>query len=397
MPSRSVLIEIAHAAARVVERPAAGAGGRAAAAAARLLARHLAVRPAHHAVELPAHGIEPRGDHGAGVAGVLLQAGKARARRLLARDQAPPEAVAEADRPDRQEHVEREGDEPLAQVALGAEGLAQHQPHQEGQRDDDGDHQHVVGDRHAAGQALPLAGGRGGDADDEVAHAVPGGVARDDQQHERGHADQRVAPEQIVGHPAPAQSPRLCPSLGHTRIPPKLPAAHANTGKWRALSRCRSGRAMDRGCRHGCAQQCTSLNQLQSVARRQQPRPRNTTSPPFARSSPARRTRSARRSARCACPGPSRRACRARRPAAAASANASMSRAPDAPIAERRRQIDVQVRREAPAQVGKVGAEIADVGEALLQRGILERADEVAGHRVLARKRQQQHVRAARR
>ena len=155
MPSRRVLIGIAHAAARIVERPAAGARGRAAAAAARLLARHLAVRPAHHAVELAAHGIEPRGDHGAGVARILLQAGKARARRLLAGDQAPPEAVAEADRPDRQEHIERKGDEPLAQMPLGAEGLAQHQPHQEGERDDDGDHQDVVGERHAAGQLCP--------------------------------------------------------------------------------------------------------------------------------------------------------------------------------------------------------------------------------------------------
>ena len=42
MPSRSVVIGIAHAAPRVVERTAAGARGRAAAAAARLLARHLA-------------------------------------------------------------------------------------------------------------------------------------------------------------------------------------------------------------------------------------------------------------------------------------------------------------------------------------------------------------------
>ena len=117
MPSRRVVIGIAHAAARIVERPAAGARGRAAAAAARLLARHLALRPAHHAVELAAHRIEPRGDDGAGVARVLLQAGEARARRLLAGDQAPPEAVAEADRPDREEHVEREGDQPLAQRA----------------------------------------------------------------------------------------------------------------------------------------------------------------------------------------------------------------------------------------------------------------------------------------
>ena len=114
MPSRRVVIGIAHAAPRVVERAAPGARGRAAAAAARFLARHLAVGPAHDAVELAAHGIEPRGDDGAGIARILLQAGKAGARRLLAGDQAPPEAVAEADRPDREEHIERKGDEPLA-------------------------------------------------------------------------------------------------------------------------------------------------------------------------------------------------------------------------------------------------------------------------------------------
>src|SRR6185436_19930518 len=92
---------VAHAASRIVERPASRARGRAAAAPARLLARHLAVGPAHHAVELPAHGIEPGGDDGAGIARILLQTGKARSRRLLAGDQAPPETVAEADRPDR--------------------------------------------------------------------------------------------------------------------------------------------------------------------------------------------------------------------------------------------------------------------------------------------------------
>ena len=49
---------------------------------------------------------------------VLLQAGEPRARRLLARDQAPPEAVAEADRPHGEEHVERKGDQPLGQSVL---------------------------------------------------------------------------------------------------------------------------------------------------------------------------------------------------------------------------------------------------------------------------------------
>src|SRR5262249_42728205 len=122
---------VAHAAPGIVERPAAGARGRAAAAAARLLALHLAVRPRDELVELsfcaPARG----GDGGAPTARTLLQPGRARACRLLAGDQAPPEAVAEANRPDRQEDVEWERDEPLAQMPLGPEGLAQHQPHQE--------------------------------------------------------------------------------------------------------------------------------------------------------------------------------------------------------------------------------------------------------------------------
>ena len=60
-----------------------------------------------------------------------------------------------------------------------------------------------------------------------------------------------------------------------------------------------------------------------------------------------------------------------------------------APTAERLRQIDVQVRREAAGQLGEVRAEIADVGKALLLGRVLERAHEIAGDRVLARERQQ--------
>src|SRR5690606_28061288 len=99
---------VAHAHPGVVERPAPGPRRRAAAAAARLLAGHLAFGPAHHAVELRTDRIEPRGDDRAGVACVLLQAGKSGAGRLLARDQAPPEPVSEADRPDGEEDIERE-------------------------------------------------------------------------------------------------------------------------------------------------------------------------------------------------------------------------------------------------------------------------------------------------
>src|SRR5262249_24455288 len=91
---------IAHAAARIVEGPAPSTRWRAAAAATVLLAAHLAVGPADHAVELTAYGIEPRRDHGGRVARILLKAGKAGARCLLAGNQAPPEAVAETDRPD---------------------------------------------------------------------------------------------------------------------------------------------------------------------------------------------------------------------------------------------------------------------------------------------------------
>src|SRR5215471_17397940 len=129
----------------------------AAAAATVLLAGHLAVRPADHAVELTAYGIEPGRDHGGRIARILLKAGKAGARCLLAGDQAPPEAVAEPDRPDGKERVEGERDEALAHLALGAERLAQHQPHQEREGHHNGDHQCVIGDRHAAWQQLLLA------------------------------------------------------------------------------------------------------------------------------------------------------------------------------------------------------------------------------------------------
>ncbi len=104
--------EIAHARRALVERAAASPGRRAAAAAAGFLARHLAVRPSDHAVELDFTASSRAAIDGAHRA--RPPAGRhARARGLLAGDQAPPEAVAETDRPHREEHIEREGDEPL--------------------------------------------------------------------------------------------------------------------------------------------------------------------------------------------------------------------------------------------------------------------------------------------
>ena len=141
---------IAHGASRVVERAAPSARGGAATAAAGLLARHLAVRPTDDAVELAAHRVEARRDDGTRVPRVLFEPREPDARCLLAGDQAPPESVAKADRPDGQEQIEREGDEPDAHAALGTERLAQHQPHQEGEGDDHRNHQHVAGQAHAA-------------------------------------------------------------------------------------------------------------------------------------------------------------------------------------------------------------------------------------------------------
>src|SRR5690606_13314462 len=76
------------------------------------------------------------------------------------------------------------------------------------------DHEYVARDGLTAGQVLRGPGR--GCADDEVAHAVPGGIPGDDQQHERGDADQRVAAEQIVGHPAPCRG-KARPGLRHLR------------------------------------------------------------------------------------------------------------------------------------------------------------------------------------
>src|SRR5262245_52885554 len=62
--------------------------------------------------------------------------------------------------------------------------------------------------------------------------------------------------------------------------------------------------------------------------------------------------------------------------------------------AESGRQIDMQVRRIAPAQVAESGAEIADVGEALLFRGVLQGAYEIACNRAITAERHQHYVRA---
>ena len=63
--------------------------------------------------------------------------------------------------------------------------------------------------------------------------------------------------------------------------------------------------------------------------------------------------------------------------------------------AEGRGQVDVQVGRKLPAQLGEVGAEIADVGEAVLEGGIFDGAHQVAGDRVVALDGQEQGVAAA--
>ena len=67
----------------------------------------------------------------------------------------------------------------------------------------------------------------------------------------------------------------------------------------------------------------------------------------------------------------------------------------DAVTAEGRGQVDVQVGRELPAQLGEVGAEIADVGEAVLRGGVLDGAHQVAGDGVVALEGQEQGVAAA--
>jgi CheY-like chemotaxis protein len=115
---------VANAPARVVKWPLAGAGCDAATAATGFFARHLAFGPGDDVVELAAHGIEACGDDSARIACVFLQSGEAGARRFLAGNQAPPESVAESDRPDGEEHVERKRHEAFAKPALGAERFA---------------------------------------------------------------------------------------------------------------------------------------------------------------------------------------------------------------------------------------------------------------------------------
>ena len=66
----------------------------------------------------------------------------------------------------------------------------------------------------------------------------------------------------------------------------------------------------------------------------------------------------------------------------------------DAVTAEGRGQVDVQVGRELPAQLGEVGAEVGDVGEAVLQGGVLDGAHQVAGDGVVALDGQKQGVAA---
>ncbi len=212
MPSRRVVMLSRTLRAGIVERSAAGAGGGAATAAACFLALHLAVGPGDDVVELRTDGVETGGDGGAGVARVLLQARKAGAGRFLARDEAPPEAVAEADRPDGEEGIEQERDDAIAEITLGAEGFAQCQPHEEGEGDDDADDQHVVRDRHGARLGRR---GRGRDADDEVAHAVPRGVAGNGEQHQRSDADQCVAAEDVVDRPLRllSSTPPVAPAM----------------------------------------------------------------------------------------------------------------------------------------------------------------------------------------
>jgi hypothetical protein len=77
---------------------------------------------------------------------ILLQAGKAGARRFLSGNEAPPEAVAEANRPEHEEEIERQGHQALEQSPPCTECLAQCEPHQERQRHHHADDQRFVGD-----------------------------------------------------------------------------------------------------------------------------------------------------------------------------------------------------------------------------------------------------------
>ena len=67
----------------------------------------------------------------------------------------------------------------------------------------------------------------------------------------------------------------------------------------------------------------------------------------------------------------------------------------DAAAAEGWGQVDVQVGRELPAHLGELGAEIADIGEPLLQGRILHGAHQIAGNRILALQGKEQGVAAA--
>ena len=66
----------------------------------------------------------------------------------------------------------------------------------------------------------------------------------------------------------------------------------------------------------------------------------------------------------------------------------------DAAAAEGGGQIDVQVGRKLPAQLGELGAEIGDVGEPLLHGRILDGAHQIAGNRVVALQGEEQGVAA---
>ena len=143
---------VAHAAAGVVQRPASRPGTGAATPAAAFLPGHLAFGPGHHVVELAAHGIKTRRNRRTCIARILLQAGKAAAGRFLAGDKAPPEPVAEPDRPDGQEQIERDGDEPLGEATVRPEGLPESEPHQERQGHHHQQDQQVIGDRQPGGR-----------------------------------------------------------------------------------------------------------------------------------------------------------------------------------------------------------------------------------------------------
>jgi hypothetical protein len=62
----------------------------------------------------------------------------------------PTKPVPEADRPDSEEEIE-ERDDAVGEFGL-PERLAQHEPHEEGQRHDDADDEHVVEIEAAAGR-----------------------------------------------------------------------------------------------------------------------------------------------------------------------------------------------------------------------------------------------------